>query len=427
MSTFFPKGKGGNEDLQGMLLFAHEDAQHISILPVVPQRRSGEIWMTGDKLAQVSGEGRLSSDKRILFRGKTKVTWQRHTVTMLWSMDRKLAGLKRLSPDRSNVFTDIQIGRITWPLFITKEIDVVVLQKVLGSKRFHARCFVMQKSNLSDVQNILRVLKKGNDALCQDFLPKIISIPTLSTRLHHPHHPPHSEEDKNANTFRTFDQFTMMLFIWNLIRNPPECKLTWHGTEYVGKMNVTMWGFPCLQWLMRINEDEGRLLHDELDGGHAFCRNDVFSAGGPGCYVSLEMTPSSWRACDVPFCPTIKEGKCDVRVEGHCISPLECKTDVKGVSYIGTKNVTRKGHKCVAWIVGWMGQEEHDYSDYTEKANMISNFQKRLKDDLYPTHNFCRNWNDDDEDPWCYKSDGRGREYCDIPICTENVSEKYEH
>ena len=47
--------------------------------------------------------------------------------------------------DRSNVFTDIQIGRITWPLFITKEVDVV-LQKVLGSKRFHAGCFVMQKS-----------------------------------------------------------------------------------------------------------------------------------------------------------------------------------------------------------------------------------------------------------------------------------------
>ncbi|CAG0903982.1 unnamed protein product, partial [Darwinula stevensoni] len=163
--------------------------------------------------------------------------------------------------------------------------------------------------------------------------------------------------------------------------HPPECKLTWHGTEYVGKLNVTMWGFPCLPWLMRMNEDGGRILHDELDGGHAFCRNDVFSA-----------------------------------------APLECKTDVKGVSYIGTKNVTRKGHKCAAWIIGLMDQEEYVYSDYMEN-DMNSNFQKRLKDDLYPTHNFCRNWNDDEEGPWCYKRDEKGRDYCDIPICTENVSE----
>ena len=104
-------------------------------------------------------------------------------------------------------------------LFITKEVDVVVLQKVLGLKHFHARYFVMQKGNLSDVQNILRVLKKGNDVLRQDLLPKIIPISTLSQRLYHPHHQPRNEEDKNTNTFRTFDQFTMTLFIWNLIRS----------------------------------------------------------------------------------------------------------------------------------------------------------------------------------------------------------------
>ena len=121
--------------------------------------------------------------------------------------------------DGSSVFTGIQIGRITGPLFIAQEIDVVVLQKVLGLKRFHAWCFVVQKGNLSDVQNILRVLKKGNDTLRQDLLPKIIPIPTLSPRLYHPHHPPSNEEDKNTNTFRTFDQFTMTLFIWNLIRS----------------------------------------------------------------------------------------------------------------------------------------------------------------------------------------------------------------
>ena len=55
--------------------------------------------------------------------------------------------------------------------------------------------------------------------LRQDPLRKIIPIPTLSPRVYHPHHPPLSEEDKNINTFRTFDQFTMTVFVWNLLRS----------------------------------------------------------------------------------------------------------------------------------------------------------------------------------------------------------------
>ncbi|CAG0891248.1 unnamed protein product [Darwinula stevensoni] len=199
--------------------------------------------------------------------------------------------------------------------------------------------------------------------------------------------------------------------------DPPECKMTWHGAEYVGKQNVTIWGFPCLPWLTLINEDSGLILQDELDGGHAFCRNDDFFAGGPGCYISREMTWRYWRSCDVPFCPTV--GKCDVRIGGKCVTPLECKEDVKGESYIGTKNVTLKGHKCLPWIAGRMEIEQDIYSDYEgNEDRSIRNLHLLILDDLHPKHNFCRNWNNDVEGPWCYKSDEIGREYCDIPICS---------
>ncbi|CAG0904686.1 unnamed protein product, partial [Darwinula stevensoni] len=97
--TFFPqRGEVENKDLQGILLFSQGDSQHITILPVVPQRRSGDIWMAVDKLPKVYKGVPPSSSDRIFFRGKIKVTWQRHTITMLWSMDRQLAGLPPISP-----------------------------------------------------------------------------------------------------------------------------------------------------------------------------------------------------------------------------------------------------------------------------------------------------------------------------------------
>ena len=40
--------------------------------------------------------------------------------------------------DQPNVFIGIQIERITGPLFIAKEVDVVVLQNVLSLKLFQA-------------------------------------------------------------------------------------------------------------------------------------------------------------------------------------------------------------------------------------------------------------------------------------------------
>lgn len=69
---------------------------------------------------------------------------------------------------------------------------------LLSFRRFWIRSAFMYGAFscfLHVVQNILRVLKKGNEALRQDLPPKIIPIPTLSTRLHHPHHPSRTAED----------------------------------------------------------------------------------------------------------------------------------------------------------------------------------------------------------------------------------------
>ncbi|CAG0902820.1 unnamed protein product [Darwinula stevensoni] len=57
-------------------------------------------WMPAKKLPPVYGGRQLpSSLKNISFRGKVTVTWQNHTVPILWSLDRRLAGLKPLTED----------------------------------------------------------------------------------------------------------------------------------------------------------------------------------------------------------------------------------------------------------------------------------------------------------------------------------------
>lgn len=96
------------------------------------------------------------------------------------------------------------------PLFISKKIyerTLFSLKKRLGSEGFPVRCFVVQKGDLSDSQNIPVVLQKRNDAFRQD-LAKIISIPALSLRLHHLH-PPSSKKDRYIDMFGIFNQFAM--------------------------------------------------------------------------------------------------------------------------------------------------------------------------------------------------------------------------
>ncbi|CAG0895839.1 unnamed protein product [Darwinula stevensoni] len=210
--------------------------------------------------------------------------------------------------------------------------------------------------------------------------------------------------------------------------DPPECKLTERGAEYVGKQNVTMSGVPCLPWLMIPSSFlyNGLILRipDEVDGRHGFCRNPEVRDYGPYCYTSLE---GEWGYCDVPFCPTPDREKCDVRVGGQCVSPLECKTDLKGKAYIGTKNVTHKGHKCLPWMLATsLTREDPFYGlqtyEISEAYSVIITDAVTLNaytilDDMHPGHNFCRNPTEDENGPWCFKSSGKGRDFCDIPTC----------
>ncbi|CAG0889619.1 unnamed protein product [Darwinula stevensoni] len=155
--------------------------------------------------------------------------------------------------------------------------------------------------------------------------------------------------------------------------NPPECKLSPSGVEYLGKMNVTITGYPCKPWLETcankpgLCEQFGLRLSDELFGNHRFCRNPTTTLHGPLCYIDSDDGPE-WEYCEVPFCPPADGKQCDIRVDGLCVSPQECKVDKKWEKYIGTKNVTRNGFQCQRWLSNFPNNQlnaiNYDDSDY---------------------------------------------------------------
>ncbi|CAG0903407.1 unnamed protein product, partial [Darwinula stevensoni] len=137
--------------------------------------------------------------------------------------------------------------------------------------------------------------------------------------------------------------------------NPPECKLSRHGMEYMGKLDVTMSGYPCKPWLTMIGPKLFQaqvyqyVISDELDGSHRFCRNYDENRHGPWCFSDTENGPE-WEYCDVPFCSQVDGRPCEIKVAGNCVTPRECKQDEEGTTYIGTENITKKGFQCQAWI-----------------------------------------------------------------------------
>ena len=58
----------------------------------------GGLQIGVKKLPPVYKDGLIPSSLAIiLFMGKVQVTWHRHTVGLLWAVDRKLAGLEPLN------------------------------------------------------------------------------------------------------------------------------------------------------------------------------------------------------------------------------------------------------------------------------------------------------------------------------------------
>ncbi|CAG0896288.1 unnamed protein product [Darwinula stevensoni] len=158
--------------------------------------------------------------------------------------------------------------------------------------------------------------------------------------------------------------------------NPPECKLSRPGGEYVGKLNMTISGYPCKPW--------------------------------------LSMCPG-----DIEFCKDLHIGFAD-ELDG----PSECQLDRTGKEYIGTKNKTKKGFQCQPWLSNspnsqLIAIDYHDKDLYDgeklQRGYMYTNAWT-FPDDLYPQHNYCRNPNGD-EAVWCYKASGEGRDYCEVPEC----------
>ncbi|CAG0902684.1 unnamed protein product [Darwinula stevensoni] len=205
-------------------------------------------------------------------------------------------------------------------------------------------------------------------------------------------------------------------------------------------------------WCISFREDAVKY---HADVHHNFCRNPHMMKMDTPYYMSVNIAHWCYYKygdgirggyCDIPFsnrlfedvgdrtgvypeCLLTMKGKEYVgsqnKTETGKTSPLECKKDMMGESYIGTKNVTNKGHKCQPCIAGRMEKEQDMYSDYDgNELQSVKNLHLRILDDLHPTHNFCRNWNGDEGGPWCYKSGVIGRDYCDIPICSQNVPEK---
>ncbi|CAG0903692.1 unnamed protein product [Darwinula stevensoni] len=202
----------------------------------------------------------------------------------------------------------------------------------------------------------------------------------------------------------------------HLEANPPECKLTGTGGEYVGRRNTSISGSPCQHWLSQSPEPHEAIRNtlsafsDEVDGSHNFCRNPDGSVHGPWCFIESK-DGSMWEYCDVPYCPKTEGEKCDIRVSGLCVTPVECKKGRKGDKYMGTKNVTKSGHRCQLWMS--RSPNDHDpSSSFYEVAGLFP-------DDLHPSHNFCRNPNGDVGGPWCFNGDGTNPsiDYCEVKPC----------
>ncbi|CAG0884308.1 unnamed protein product [Darwinula stevensoni] len=192
-------------------------------------------------------------------------------------------------------------------------------------------------------------------------------------------------------------------------KTPPECKQTELGGEYAGRLNVTLSGTPCQRWLTLDPKNRGvwdflSQFPDGLDGSHNFCRN-ADRGFGPWCYTASAL---QWEYCDVPFCPSAEGERCRVRVSGKCVDPQECKRTKNGIEYIGTLNTTASGYPCQAWMSRRPNWHEMGYRTIAQ-----------FPDELYPSHNFCRNPDSTDDGPWCYIGSGRNPrwEYCEVPMC----------
>ena len=151
------------------------------------------------------------------------------------------------------------------------------------------------------------------------------------------------------------------------------------GVNYLGEMNVTASGKPCMVWFFL---------------GHNYCRNINADWPAVWCHtIDPESGDTISELCSVPSCGSTameeNEGadKCQ---EGY----------PTGASYAGKMNVTASGRTCQVWAASQ--PHEHDFSYVGE-------------------HNYCRNPGGvEPYGVWCYTTDpDKQWELCSVPRCDE--------
>ncbi|XP_071132772.1 plasminogen-like [Mytilus edulis] len=188
------------------------------------------------------------------------------------------------------------------------------------------------------------------------------------------------------------------------------------GASYNGTLSVTISGRTCQPWG---SQTPHKHLFTKISDQYNYCRNPSLDYPGPWCYTTDPNV--KYEYCPIYLCGVYCSGgffKCD---DGECIQEhLKCngfddcsggedelncydegidwKTDLLGVSYNGTLNVTVSGRICQAW--GSQTPHKHLFTKISNQSN------------------YCRNPSLNYPGPWCYTTDPNvNYEYCPIYLC----------
>ncbi|XP_077570720.1 tissue-type plasminogen activator [Stigmatopora nigra] len=183
--------------------------------------------------------------------------------------------------------------------------------------------------------------------------------------------------------------------------NTKEKCVVGNGDAYRGTWSISKSGAGCINWnatALRGKKFTARKMDASSLGlgNHNFCRNPSQDSA-PWCYT-YKGTQINWEFCSLPKCEDDKYEEC---VRGI------------GLTYRGTKSVTKSGAHCLPW----------DSPAVTHKNNNA--WRSDAAELGLGSHGYCRN-PDGDEGPWChtYKNLQLTWELCDVPKCTTRLSSR---
>ncbi|XP_051923165.1 tissue-type plasminogen activator isoform X1 [Hippocampus zosterae] len=171
------------------------------------------------------------------------------------------------------------------------------------------------------------------------------------------------------------------------------------GDAYRGTWSLSKSGAECINWnsmALRGRKFTARKVDASSLGlgNHNFCRNPNRD-GTPWCYT-YKGTQIIWEFCSLPKCSQDKYEECTRGI---------------GLTYRGTKSVTKSGARCLPW-------DSPAIKHKSNNAWMSDALEVGLG-----SHSYCRN-PDGDAGPWChiYKNLQLTWELCDVPKCTRRPS-----